>query len=140
MKTLKLVGLLFLLANAALADLPTITKTTSSATGTTVRKITVSVTVINRGQNPTDPAAVVVTCSPSVRGTKEGNTLRDPLDVGKAIGPLQPGESQTVTMDTPYESRNSFTDRSGNFRAINIDPTGEKVGSISSKVLPAQKR
>ena len=60
MKTLKLVGLLFLLANAALADLPTITKTTSSATGTTVRKITVSVTVINRGQNPTDPAAVVV--------------------------------------------------------------------------------
>lgn len=140
MKTLRLVGLLILMANIALADLPTVQKTSASAKGTTVRKVTISVTVINRGKVETEPAAVVVTCTPSGRGTKGGQTLRDPMELGKIIGPLEPGESQTIVLDTPYESRNNFTDRTGNFRAVNIDPTGQKTVAMKSKVIPPPKR
>lgn len=133
--------LLFLLlwAVPAWANPPSIVSVTATAKGDVQRPVVINVKVTNRGKEPSEPAGIVVTCTPAGRGGG-GKTLKDPLDLKQVVGPLKPGETQEITLNTPYESRNSFTNQRGTFRAYNIDPTREIVVSFKGVVTAAPQR
>ena len=132
--------MVMLLTASVLAELPSIARTYASASGDAVRKVVLTVKVTNRSSEVSDPAVVTVNCKPAGRGSKEGNTLRDPLELGKVIGPMQPGETKVIELATPYESSSKLRQRSGAFRANNIDSTGERNVAFKALVKSALRR
>lgn len=94
-------------------------------------KVTVNVDVENRGQAPSTDGNVQLVLKPQgAQGNRPKSdvpTMWDPVSEMKPVPALQPGEKKTVSFETQYYSGSSFKNRSGSFKARNVDPTGVEV-------------
>lgn len=120
-----------LLSGAVWAQPPVVSDSTATAQGDVRRPVIIDVTVENRGKEATKPAKLVLVMTPQVRGKAKNTsgvpTSTDPTMAEQALPPLNPGEKKVVQFQTGYESKNNFKNVKRNFKASNIDPTGQDV-------------
>ena len=90
--------------------------------------ITVDVTVENRGQADSKEANLELLFKPqAAMGSKPKSdvpTMFDPVTQAQPLPALKPGEKKSFSFRTNYQANSSFKNRSGSFKANNIDPTG----------------
>lgn len=114
----------------AAPSVATVSDASATAQGDVRRPVKIDVIVENRGKEPTAEADLQVTVTPQARGRKKTpgvESIYDPYVFHQKIPALAPNQKQTISFDTPYESKNSFKGNKRNFKAGNIDPTGSDV-------------
>ena len=120
-----------LLSGAVWAQPPVVSDSSATAQGDVRRPVIIDVTVENRGKEASKPARLFLVCTPQVRGKPKNTsgvpTITDPVMAEQALPELKPGEKKVLQFQTGYESKNNFKNVKRNFKASNIDPTGQDV-------------
>jgi hypothetical protein len=119
-----------------------VTAAASTPQNKTPYTISVEVTVENRGQadSPAGDLELVLKPSGSSANKPKSNvpTMWDPVNQSQPVPALKPGEKKVVTFSTPYSANSAFKNRTGSFKANNIEPTGgDTTVTMSTNVRPA---
>lgn len=105
-----------------------ITASASTPQNQTPYRITVEVTVENRGQADSTAGNLELVLKPAGTSANKPKsnvpTMFDPLSQAQPLPVLKPGEKKVLTFGTPYVANSAFRNRTGSFKAHNIDPTG----------------
>ena len=82
----------------------------------------------NRGQADSKDANLELLLKPQgalgSRPKSDVPTMFDPVSQAQPLPALKPGEKKTFSFSTPYQANSSFKNRTGSFKANNVDPTG----------------
>lgn len=105
-----------------------VTASASTPQNKTPYTISVEVTVENRGQADSPAGNLELLLKPAGTSANKPKsdvpTMADPVSQAQPLPPLKPGEKKVVTFGTPYSANSAFRNRTGSFKANNIDPTG----------------
>ncbi|MBX3169404.1 MAG: hypothetical protein KF760_18535 [Candidatus Eremiobacteraeota bacterium] len=105
-----------------------ITASASTPQSRTPYTISVEVTVENRGQADSTAGNLELVLKPSGSSANKPKsdvpTMWDPFSQAEPLPALKPGEKKVVNFGTPYAANSAFRNRTGSFKANNIDPTG----------------
>ena len=105
----------------------------ASTTTTGVYKVSVDVTVENRGKVASKEGKVELVLKPSGASSHPKGGMWDPLQKTQDLPARQPGERKTFNFETDYFSKYTFKNQRGSFKVNNIDPTGIDV-TVTSNV------
>ncbi len=116
-----------------------VTASASTPQNATPYTISVEVTVENRGQAESPAANLELVLKPAGTSANKPKsnvpTMWDPVTDGQAVPALKPGEKKVFSFRTPYSANSSFKNRTGSFKANNIDATGgDTTVSITATV------
>lgn len=127
---------LLLVATARAEEKPYLFGQAAASTATAgVYKVSVEVTVENRGKVASKEGKVELVLKPSGSGNRPKGGMWDPLVKSQDMPALQPGERKTFTFETDYISKYTFKNQRGSFKVNNVDPTGSDV-TVSATVNP----
>ncbi|MFN8609081.1 MAG: hypothetical protein U0931_16215 [Vulcanimicrobiota bacterium] len=94
-------------------------------------RISVDVTVENRGQADAPAGNLELVLKPSGSSASKPKsdtpTMWDPVVQAQPIEALKPGAKKVIHFETPYSANSAFKNRSGSFKCNNIDATGGDV-------------
>lgn len=118
------------LAQAQPTPRPNLTVQASASTpqNKTPYTISLDITVENRGQADSPDSTLQVVLKPqgssSNRPKSDVPTMFDPVTLSERVPALKPGEKKVFNLQTPYSANSAFRNRTGSFKANNVDPTG----------------